>query len=111
MIQLNNSGVLYEDSTHQYFYDGRELSGITGMLHQYVFPNMYSNVSEEVLKKAAEKGTIIHEQVELFASLGIEPASESVKAFVAYIKKNGYEIIGSEYVLRVEKTMQVQSTW
>ena len=71
------------------------------MLHQYVFPNMYSNVSEEVLKKAAEKGTIIHEQVELFASLGIEPASESVKDFVAYIKKNGYEIIGSEYVLRI----------
>lgn len=101
MIQLNNSGVLYEDSTHQYFYDGRELSGITGMLHQYVFPNMYSNVNEEVLKKAAEKGTIIHEQVELFASLGIEPASESVKAFVAYIKKNGYEIIDSEYVLRI----------
>jgi DNA-binding transcriptional regulator YhcF (GntR family) len=55
----------------------------------------------EVLKKAAEKGTIIHEQVELFASLGIEPASESVKDFVAYIKKNGYEIIGSEYVLRI----------
>ena len=53
MIQLNNSGVLYEDSTHQYFYDGRELSGITGMLHQYVFPNMYSNVSEEVLKKVS----------------------------------------------------------
>lgn len=81
MIQLNNSGVLYEDSTHQYFYDGRELSGITGMLHQYVFPNMYSNVSEEVLKKAAEKGTIIHEQVELFASLGIEPASRECQGF------------------------------
>lgn len=101
MIQLNNSGVLYEDSTHQYFYKGRELTGITGLLHKLVFPNMYSNVSEETLKKAAEKGTVIHEQVELYASLGIEPALESVKAFVAYIKEQGYEIIGSEYVLRV----------
>lgn len=99
MIQLNNSGVLYEDSTHQYFYKGRELTGITGMLHKLVFPNMYSNVSEATLKKAAEKGTIIHEQVELFASLGIGPASECVKAFVAYIEEQGYEIIGSEYVL------------
>lgn len=36
MIQLNNSGVLYEDSTHQYFYDGRELSGI-----QVCFISMY----------------------------------------------------------------------
>lgn len=101
MIQLNNSGVLYEDSTHQYFYKGRELTGITGLLHKLVFPNMYSNVSEETLKKAAEKGTVIHEQVELYASLGIELALESVKAFVAYIKEQGYEIIGSEYVLRV----------
>ena len=103
MIKLNNSGVLYEDSTHQYFYKGRELTGITGLLHKLVFPNMYSNVSEETLKKAAEKGTVIHEQVELFASLGIDPASECVKTFVAYIKEQGYEIVGSEYVLRISE--------
>lgn len=101
MIELKESGVLYEDSTHQYFYKGEELAGITGMLHKFVFPDMYANISEETLKKAAEKGTAIHEQVELFASLGIDPASECVKAFVAFIAEQGYEIIGSEYVLRI----------
>ncbi len=103
MISLKDSGVLYEDSTHQYFYNGRELTGITGMLHKFVFPNMYSNVSDEILKKAAEKGTTIHEQVELFASLGIDPASECVKDFVAFIAEQGYEIVGSEYILRINE--------
>lgn len=101
MILLKKSGVEYIDSTHQYFYDGRELKGITGLLHKFVFPDMYSNVSEQTLKAAAEKGTMIHEQVELVAALGIEPSLDSVKAFVEFIKKEGYEIVGSEYVIRI----------
>lgn len=103
MIQLKDSGVLYNDSTHQYFYNGRELKGITSLLHKYVFPKMYANVSKETLQKAAQRGNVIHEQVELVASLGILPTLESVKAFVAFIDKEGYEIVGSEYVMRVGK--------
>lgn len=101
MIELKNSGVEYIDSTHKYYYKGKELAGITGLLHQYVFPDMYSNVSQDVLKKAASKGTLIHEQVELYASLGAEPSLDSVKAFVELIREEGYEIVGSEYVIRI----------
>lgn len=101
MIELKESGVEYIDSTHQYFYKGRELKGITGLLHELVFPNMYKAVSEATLKNAAEKGTAIHEQVELVASLGITPTSECVKQFVKFIEDKGYDIIGSEYVMLV----------
>ncbi len=101
MIELKESGVKYLDSTHQYFYKGRELKGITGLLHELVFPNMYKAVSEATLKNAAEKGTAIHEQVELVASLGITPTSECVKQFVKFINENGYEIVGSEYVMLI----------
>lgn len=101
MIELKDSGVEYIDSTHQYFYNERELKGITGLLHELVFPSMYKTVSDETLKKAAEKGTAIHEQVELVASLGITPTSEAVKKFVEYIERNGYEIVDSEYVMLI----------
>lgn len=101
MIELKNSGVEYNDSTHQYFYDGRELKGITGLLHDLVFPDMYKNVDSSTLAQAATKGTLIHEEVELVVSLGITPKTECVKEFVEFIKSEGYEIVESEYVLRI----------
>lgn len=101
MIKLNKSGVLYDDASHKYYYNGRELKGITGMLHEFVFPNMYKNVDKETLERAKERGTLIHEQVELFASLGAEPSLGCVKEFKSFLKENGYEIVGSEYVIRI----------
>jgi hypothetical protein len=101
MIELRNSGVEYNDSTHQYFYEGRELKGITGLLHNLVFPNMYKNVNSTTLAQAAAKGTLIHEEVELVASLGISPKLDCVKEFVNLLDAEGYEVIESEYVLRV----------
>lgn len=101
MITLNKSGVEYVDSTHQYFYKGREIKGITGLLHTLVFPDMYKGVDEETLKHAADKGTVIHEQVELVASLGVAPTLDCVKAFVDLINNLGYEIVGSEYVMMI----------
>lgn len=101
MITLNKSGVEYVDSTHQYFYKGREITGITGLLHTLVFPDMYKGVDEETLKHAADKGTVIHEQVELVASLGVAPTLDCVKAFVDLINNLGYEIVGSEYVMMI----------
>ncbi len=101
MVTLKKSGVVYIDSTHKYTFEGRELKGITGLLHAFVFPDMYKDVPSETLKAAAQKGTMIHEQVELVASLGIDPSLDSVKAFVELINHDGYEIIGNEYVLRI----------
>lgn len=101
MITLKKSGVEYIDSTHKYYFEGKELQGITGLLHKFVFPDMYNGIPEETLKAAAQKGTLIHEQVELVASLGVEPSLDSVKAFVQFINDEGYEIVGSEYVLRI----------
>lgn len=101
MITLNKSGVEYVDSTHQYFYKGREITGITGLLHTLVFPDMYKGVDEETLKHAADKGTVIHEQVELVVSLGVAPTLDCVKAFVDLINNLGYEIVGSEYVMMI----------
>lgn len=103
MIRLNNSGVEYIDSTHQYLKDGKELKGITGLLHKYVFPDMYNNVDKETLRKAAERGTMIHEQVELVVSLGVVPSLECVKAFKDLLEKEGYEAIESEYVLAINE--------
>lgn len=66
MIQLHDSGVLFNKESHQYFLDGKQLQGITGMIHKRLFPTEYANIPQEVLDKAAARGSAIHEACEAY---------------------------------------------
>ncbi|MGL5979626.1 MAG: hypothetical protein ACRCZY_01880 [Phocaeicola sp.] len=64
-MYLVNSGVQFNDELHTYTLRGERLQGITSTLLKSLFPDTYKDVDEEVLKKAAERGSLIHEQCEL----------------------------------------------
>ena len=66
MIALQPSGVTFVNATHQYFRDsdGKELRGITSTLVKRAFPSDYDGIPEETLRRAAERGTRIHEAIE-----------------------------------------------
>ena len=57
-------GILeYIDETHTYIFDGVILPSITQIL-KIKFGNKYKDVSDEVLKKASERGTKVHQAIE-----------------------------------------------
>ena len=57
-------GILeYIDETHTYIFDGIILPSITQIL-KIKFGNKYKDVSERILKKASEKGTMVHQAIE-----------------------------------------------
>ena len=57
-------GILeYIDETHTYIFDGVILPSITQIL-KIKFGNKYKDVSEDVLKKASERGTKVHQAIE-----------------------------------------------
>ena len=58
LIEKETNIVLTED--HKYFYGDKELSGITGMLKQFISPNKYDGVDVRVLEKARKRGSEIH---------------------------------------------------
>ena len=64
----------YIDETHTYIYDGVILPSITQML-KYKFGNKYNSVDEKVLKKAAQKGTAVHQAIEDYEKRSIDDAS------------------------------------
>lgn len=99
MIQLNNCGVEFFDSTHEYILNGRKLKGITGLLHRCLFPDMYKGVSDEVLKQAAQEGSVVHEQIELYDTLGLEPSTPEAKAYARMKQELGYETVANEYIV------------
>lgn len=99
-ITLNNSGVLFNQEEHRYFLDGKELSGITGLLQKHIFPDKYKDIPTRVLNRAAERGTMVHESIELLDG-GFEPA-EYTPELLNYkrIKEdNNLDTISNEYIV------------
>ena len=97
MIELQPSGVTFIKGTHQYFRDsdGKELRGITSTLVAAAFPHDYDDIDPEVLRKAAERGTRIHEAIEDY---------EDKDAFSVFPELDGYIAIKAGHHLAHERS-------
>lgn len=58
--------ISFDKETHTYTNDGLLLLSVTEVIKRYVFPDLYSNVPDEVLNKAAERGTTTHAIIERY---------------------------------------------
>ena len=52
------------EGLHAYMLDLEELTGVTTVLKQVLFYDKYNGISEDVLRRAATRGTAIHEAVQ-----------------------------------------------
>ena len=59
-IELKDSGVLFNKELHEYWLDGKQLSGITEMLQRQLFPGEFDGVPEAAIDEAARYGTEVH---------------------------------------------------
>ena len=48
-IELTQSGVLFNEELHEYWLDGKQLSGITEALRKQLHPDMYSSIPKKIL--------------------------------------------------------------
>ena len=100
MIQLQNSGIDFNSEAHRYFLNEKELHGITRLLHKHIFPEMYADIPQFVLDRAAERGTIVHESIELLDS-GFAPAETTpeLENYKRIKEDNGLSTIANEYLV------------
>ena len=103
MIRLNDSGVVFHEDTHRYFLGDKELKGITSTLIAKVYPTTYSNVPQSVLDKAAEKGKILHSQIELHDILGDEPSDPRIMLYDQRKAEKGWMTVRGEYIVTDRK--------
>ena len=80
-MELIKSPVDFNPEAHTYTLDGVRLQGITGMLERQLFPRKYENVPQEVLDRAAERGSFVHEVCELVDELGITHESPEAQNY------------------------------
>lgn len=104
--ELAVSPVIFDEIPHTYTLGDKQLSGITGLIHKYVFPDKYKGIPERVLNAAAERGHLIHSQVQMIVlGFGSDEQAPSVRDFFKWADKEGIKFIASEYLVSDEKSV------
>lgn len=104
--QLNESPVVFVADGHHYYLAGRELYGITSTLIPCAYPDTYKTpdgfTEEEwraTLDAAAEKGTQMHQLIELYDDMGAESDSPELRSYIAIKDANKLTALRSEYIV------------
>lgn len=99
-MDLIKSSVLFDKDTHTYTTpEGVRLQGITGIIERQLFPDKYSGVPEFVMKRAAERGSFVHEICELVDDLDIDHESEEARNYQKIKESYGLQYEASEYLV------------
>lgn len=85
----------YMDDIHTYLVDGVVVPSITQILH-LKFKNKYEGVGADVLKRAADKGTEVHEAIERYCRYGEESELPEISNFKFLKKQYGFEVTQNE---------------
>lgn len=70
LIEEHNKNIAFDDLLHKYWYKGKEVISTTQLLRKHNISPDYSMVNTQVLKRASDRGTLIHEDIEKRIKLG-----------------------------------------
>ena len=96
-MKLNQSWVVFDKDEHTYTLNGRILHGITGMLSRQLFADKYKDIPAFVLQRAAERGTMIHEDCEFADATGLEPQTTEGRNYLELRKD--FTVLCNEYTV------------
>ena len=98
-VELVESPVIFYPDSHQYFLDGKELSGITSLLERQLFTNEYEGIDPEIVAKAADYGSMVHAAIEDFDANWINNGSQEVSDYISICRANDLTHEESEYIV------------
>jgi CRISPR/Cas system-associated exonuclease Cas4 (RecB family) len=100
-----NHAVTFNEEAHTYtLFDGTQLSGITSIIHKFIFPSMYDGVSERVMEAARNRGHMIHKALEdcLFNGIPLFDGFEfdrEVRECLGIVAENKLKPVAGEYLV------------
>lgn len=97
---LVNSPVIFEELTHKYFLNGKELSGITSLLKRQGLNTNYDGIPEDTLDRAKQYGSLVHQQVEMYDAMGCTtPTTEELCKYQKLKEKHLLKVRANEYLV------------
>ena len=100
-FKINGHVVEFIPETHQYVVDGVLTPCVSNIL-AYKF-NDYGSVSKEVLQRASERGTELHEAIESYERRGVLSDLREFKNYLFLKKHHAFENIANEVPVIYEK--------
>ena len=101
MTELRTIPVRFNQEEHTYLNTetGKMLQGITSTLVHRVNPNKYAGIPKHILNAAADRGSKVHEEIELAETIGIEPTTQEAKNYLKLKEQHGLNFLQSEYTV------------
>lgn len=100
-FEINGHCVEFIPETHQYLVDGILTPCVSNIL-AFKF-NDYGAVSREVLQRASERGTELHEAIERYEQEGTQSELKEFKNYLFLKKAHGFKNIANEVPVIYEK--------
>lgn len=88
--------ITFNEELHKYFNGDKELISVTTLLSKHKLGVDYGSVDVEVLKKASQRGTAIHKEIEDFLTDGTLGWSQEFENFKKWYDANVSEVIAFE---------------
>jgi hypothetical protein len=98
--------VKFIKDSHEYFVDGKKVMSVTEILDRYAnhldIDNDYANIPQFVLQRAAEKGTKLHKDIELFEKNKRQSGSIELKNYIKLKKELGFKVKFNELMVVIK---------
>ena len=104
-FEINGHTVEFIPETHQYLVDGVLTPCVSNIL-AFKF-NDYGAVTKEILQRASERGTELHETIESYEREGIQSELKEFKNYLFLKKHHGFKNIANEVPVIYEKDGKV----
>jgi len=91
--------VVFREDSHEYYVDGVKVPSVTGLLERYSRLHGlddYSDIPEDVLRRAAARGTALHKEIEEYEKLGVRGSSEEFSSYLPLKIRHGVKVESSE---------------
>lgn len=99
---MKKSKVNFEPESHTYTIDGLPLTGVTTILGSVLFGDKYKEVPDAIMRKAAERGTFIHNACQMLHD-GIEIDNvPEVESWKQIMKSNQLLVAETEFLVSDE---------
>lgn len=99
MIKLVHSDVEFHEADHTYTLHGKQLSGITKIIGEMLFPDMYSAVPKSVLERAAEYGKGVHQLIQLTDEFNGQSDEPVYQTYRRLMTEQGLTRLANEYLV------------
>ena len=91
--------IRFIEETHTYLLDDKPLISVTTLMQKHGIAPSYDGVDEAVLKAKAERGTLIHKEIEDYCVKGEVGFTDELSMFIDYAEENNLKVLSNELLV------------